>query len=74
MFSVIHPSIVISSAALRNNQFRVSKCQEYEHDLNMSRIQSAVDIKDTGHFDSFFFHSMNFVNSILQLFCMFSAI
>ena len=30
----------------RNNHFRVSKYQEYERELNMSRIKYSVDIKD----------------------------
>ena len=35
----------------RNNQHRVSKYQEYEHELKMSGIQYPVDIKDTGKFE-----------------------
>ena len=35
----------------RNNLDRVSKCQEYEHDLNMSGIQYPMDIKDIGKFE-----------------------
>ena len=35
----------------RNNLDRVSKYQEYEHDLNMSGIQYPVHIKDIGKFE-----------------------
>ena len=35
----------------RNHPDRVSKCQEYEHDLNMSGIKYPVDIKDIGKFE-----------------------
>ena len=35
----------------RNSQHRVSKYQEYGHELNMSGIQYPVDIKDTGKFE-----------------------
>ena len=36
----------------RNNPDRVSKCQEYEHDLNMSGIQCSVHIKDIPKFEN----------------------
>ena len=35
----------------RNSQHRVSKYQEYEHELNMSGIQYPADIKDIGKFE-----------------------
>ena len=46
MFFVVHPSVTTSSTA-----HRVSKYQEYGHQLNMSGIQYPVDIKDTGKFE-----------------------
>ena len=36
---------------LRNNQFRVSKCQGYGHELNKSGIKYFVDIKAIGKFE-----------------------
>ena len=39
---LLHP------AQLKNHPDRVSKYQEYEHELNMSGIQYPVDIKDIG--------------------------
>ena len=47
---MIHPSIV-SSIAAQKSPYRVSKYQEYEHELNMSRIQYPVDINDIGKFE-----------------------
>ena len=35
----------------RNSPHRVSKYQEYEHELNMSGIQYPVDIKDINKFE-----------------------
>ena len=35
----------------RNHQFSVSKCQEYERELNMSGIKYPVDIKDISKFE-----------------------
>ena len=35
----------------KNSPCRVSKCQEYEHKLNMSGIQYPVDIKDIGQLE-----------------------
>ena len=35
----------------RNHQFRVSKCQEYERELNMSGIKYPADIKDISKFE-----------------------
>ena len=34
----------------KKNPYRVSKYQEYEHELNMSGIQYPVDIKKIGEF------------------------
>ena len=34
-----------------NHPTRVSKYQEYEHDLNISGIQYPIDIKDIGKFE-----------------------
>ena len=48
MFSVVHPSVVTSSTA---QSYKVSKHREYEHELNMSRIQYPADIKDIGKFE-----------------------
>ena len=50
MFSVVHPNVVTSSAAQKNS-YRVSKYQEYEHELNMSGIQCSIDTKDIGKFE-----------------------
>ena len=35
----------------RNSPYRVSKYQEYKHELNMSGIQYPVDIEDIGKFE-----------------------
>ena len=52
MFSVVHPSVVTSGTVqYRNHPTRVSKYQEYEHELNMSGIQYTVDIKGIGRFE-----------------------
>ena len=46
-------SILVSLHPLqyRNDRDRVSKYQEYEHDLNMFGIQYPEDIKDIGKFE-----------------------
>ena len=44
-----------------NHPTRVSKYQEYEHDLNISGIQYPIDIKDTGKFE----HQNNWVRRSL---------
>ena len=43
--------VLLQPVQCRNNPYRVSKYQEYEHDLNMSGIQYHVDIKDIGKFE-----------------------
>ena len=52
MFSVVHPSVVTSGTVqYGNHPTRVSKYQEYEHELNMSGIQYTVSIKGIGTFE-----------------------
>ena len=45
ILALLHP------VKYRNNPNRVSKYQEYEHDLSMTGIQYPVDIKDIGKFE-----------------------
>ena len=44
-------SILASLHPVQHNLYRVSKYQEYEHELNMTGIQYPVDIKDIGKFE-----------------------
>ena len=60
MHSMVHPSIVTQSVQRRNHPYRVSKYQEYEHELNMPRIQYPLDIKDIGKFE----HQNNISNNV----------
>ena len=45
ILALLHP------VQYRNHPNRVSKYQEYEHKLNMSRIEYPIDIKDIGRFE-----------------------
>ena len=45
ILALLHP------VQYRNNPTRVSKYQEYEHELNISGIQYPVEIKDIGKFE-----------------------
>ena len=40
----------VTSSAAQKNSYRISKYQEYEHELGMSGIQYPVDIKGIGKF------------------------
>ena len=44
-------SILASLHPVQHNPYKVSKHREYEHELNMSRIQYPADIKDIGKFE-----------------------
>ena len=45
ILALLHP------VQYRNHPNRVSKYQEYEHELNMSRIEYPINIKDIGRFE-----------------------
>ena len=44
--------VVLDPVQHRNSLHRVSKYQEYEHELNMSGIQYPVDIQDINTFEN----------------------
>ena len=44
-------SILVSLHPIQHNSYRISKYQEYEHELNVIGIQYPIDVKDIGKFE-----------------------